>query len=141
MRSRSQVSNTPSDIKQNYCGKMRGAGREGLPTATSRVNLSNGRNDKNIGDYGEGKGTENDTPTHSKSNLLIGVKVTTRKSHDGGTVTKKVVNSVGPTEKEGEGIDGVEAGIQSSTQPGYNDKLCTELSAHNDTIKERLVDG
>lgn len=120
---------------------MRGAGREGLPTATSRVHLSDGRDDENIGDYGEGKGTENDTPTHCKSNFLIEVEVTAGKSHDGGAVTEKMVNNVGPTKQEGENVGGVEADIESSTQPGHNDKLCTQLSAHNDTIKDSLVDG
>lgn len=103
------------------------------------MHLSAGRDDENIGDYGEGKGT--DTPTHCKSNFLIEVEVTAGKSHNGGAVTEKMVNNVGPTKQEGESVGGVEADIESSAQPRHNDKLCTELSAHNDTIKKRLVEG
>lgn len=69
------------------------------------------------------------------------MEVTVGKSHDGGAVTEKMVNNVGPTKQEGESVCGVEADIESSAQPGHNDKLCTELSAYNDTIKERPVDG
>lgn len=120
---------------------MRGAGRKGLPTATGRVGPSDGSNDENIGDDGEGKGTKNSTPTHHKSNFLVGVGVTAGESHDRGAVTEKVVNDIRPTELEGEGVDGVKDGIESSAEPGHHNKLCTQLSAHNDTIKERLVDG
>ena len=58
------------------------------------------------------------------------MKVATGESCDGGAVTEKVVGNIGPTEQEGEGVDGMEAGKEHSTQLGHNDKLCTPLSAH-----------
>lgn len=120
---------------------MRGASREGLPAATSTVDLSDGRDDKNIGDYGEGKGTKNNTPTHCKSNFLIGVGITAGESHDWGAVTEKVVNHIGPTVPEGESVDGVKDSVECPAKPGHNNKLHTHLSAHNDPIEERLVDS
>lgn len=67
--------------------------------------------------------------------------VNTGEPHDRRYVTEKVIDDIWSTERQGEGVDGMEDGIESPTNPGGGNQLPAELPAHCDPIDKRPIDG
>ena len=74
-----------------------------------------------------------------KKNQLTDVLIRARKNHDCWNITEKVIDHIGPTERETEVISHIDRGIQNTTRVRAYDKTSTPVCGHDGGVMQGLA--